>query len=341
MVSFRHHLVTIVAIFLALAVGVALGAGPLRDGATSLLAGQNEELSAERDRLRSELTDATDALSGRDAVIDAFAGEFTDGLLQSITVAVLTLPGAEEDDVTAASSALTAAGAEVVSEAAISDAWAESDLSFRQSFASQVSGYLAESAPADATPEYILSSALAQVMSGGADAELIGQLLIAGDAPFVAEIPEGGADVLIVVGPRAPAELIDWAPVLAAFAATTHTVGIGDGIVLPARDSGSGASTLDSLPAGFTLNLLPFAVAAELAGSGGHWGVAAGAQSAIPPIPLAQGIPSDDQHTVDESEPDADEPGGGETDEATEDAAETEPDAAETDEDEAPASDDE
>ncbi|MDU2059289.1 MAG: copper transporter, partial [Dermabacter sp.] len=32
MIDFRYHLVSLVAVFLALAIGIVLGAGPLRDG---------------------------------------------------------------------------------------------------------------------------------------------------------------------------------------------------------------------------------------------------------------------------------------------------------------------
>ena len=84
MVSFRHHLVSIIAIFLALAVGVALGAGPLRDGATDLMAGQNAEITAERDQLLADRDAATPEIAGRDSVIDAMASSLSDGVLVGV-----------------------------------------------------------------------------------------------------------------------------------------------------------------------------------------------------------------------------------------------------------------
>lgn len=315
MVSFRHHLISIVAIFLALAVGVALGAGPLRDGASNLLVGENENLTAERDQLRADLDAAHSEITDRDSVFSSLAASASDGALRGVSVGLLTIPGAEGEDVDAALAALTAAGAEITAEATVTEAWADSDLAFRQSYSGQVAGYLAERAPTDATPEYVLAAALAQVMAGGSEAELIGELLVAGDSPFVNEVPANSAEVMIVVGPRVMPEMIDWAPVLNAFDATTPTVGIGDGLVLPARATGSAASTVDSLPAAFAVASLPLAAAAELAGTGGHWGVAEGAVSAVPPLPReAQLEPEPSAEPADEAspeptpEPETDEP---------------------------------
>ena len=283
MVSFRHHLVSIIAIFLALAVGVALGAGPLRDGATDLMAGQNAEITAERDQLLADRDAATTEIAGRDSVIDAMASSLSDGVLVGVSVGLLTLPGSEGEDIDAVLAELTAAGASIAFETAVTEDWAAADLAFRQSYSGQVAGYLAERAPSDATPEYVLAAALAQVVTGGEDAATIGELLMAGDAPFVAEVPDVSAAVYVVVGPRVVSDAIDWAPVLSALGVSAPAVGIGDGVTVPARAAGSDASTVDSLPAPFAVDLLPLAVAAEIASDGGHWGVLEDATGLVPP----------------------------------------------------------
>ena len=44
MIDFRYHLVSLVAVFIALAVGIALGAGPLREGISSTLESEVAQL---------------------------------------------------------------------------------------------------------------------------------------------------------------------------------------------------------------------------------------------------------------------------------------------------------
>src|SRR5690625_7376636 len=54
MIDFRYHLVSLISVFLALAVGIVLGAGPLREILGDQLAGQVEQLRTEQDQLRSQ-----------------------------------------------------------------------------------------------------------------------------------------------------------------------------------------------------------------------------------------------------------------------------------------------
>src|SRR5699024_5413268 len=53
-IDFRYHLVSLISVFLALAVGIVLGAGPLRENLGDQLAGQVEQLRTEQDQLRSQ-----------------------------------------------------------------------------------------------------------------------------------------------------------------------------------------------------------------------------------------------------------------------------------------------
>ena len=49
MIDFRYHLVSLISVFLALAVGIALGAGPLKETIGDTLTGQVEVLRGERE----------------------------------------------------------------------------------------------------------------------------------------------------------------------------------------------------------------------------------------------------------------------------------------------------
>ena len=55
-IDFRYHLVSLVSVFLALAVGIVLGAGPLKESIGDTLTGQVEQLRGEKDALRASST---------------------------------------------------------------------------------------------------------------------------------------------------------------------------------------------------------------------------------------------------------------------------------------------
>ena len=55
MIDFRYHVISIVAIFLALATGIALGAGPLGDEFDQQLANQAQQDRQDKEDLRDQL----------------------------------------------------------------------------------------------------------------------------------------------------------------------------------------------------------------------------------------------------------------------------------------------
>lgn len=84
MIDFRYHLVSLISVFLALAVGIVLGAGPLRESLGDQLAGQVEQLRSEQDRLRTE----ADELATRNDQLASFVTDIGPELVAD------TLPGA-------------------------------------------------------------------------------------------------------------------------------------------------------------------------------------------------------------------------------------------------------
>lgn len=97
MIDFRYHIISIVAIFLALATGIALGAGPLKGGI-------DQQLVNEADRDRQDKVDLRDELDQAGLVAtfqDGFATQVAPGLLGSRlagrSVALMLLPGADRD----------------------------------------------------------------------------------------------------------------------------------------------------------------------------------------------------------------------------------------------------
>ena len=77
MIDFRYHLVSLVAVFLALAIGIVLGAGPLRDGVGQTLTAQVEQLRVERDEMRA----SNDALTAENDDLEGFVESSGAGLV--------------------------------------------------------------------------------------------------------------------------------------------------------------------------------------------------------------------------------------------------------------------
>jgi hypothetical protein len=98
-ITFRHHVVTIISVFVALAVGVILGGGPLSE------LGRTEEAPAAQN--------APDEAAGptyEDAFVSAVSPALVTGRLADQQVALVTLPGADESLVQALAEQVVSAG---------------------------------------------------------------------------------------------------------------------------------------------------------------------------------------------------------------------------------------
>ncbi len=100
--TFRHHLTTLVSVFVALAIGIVLGGGLLSDVT---------------DPGPSEVSAATDEATPQAAYADSFTGAVAPtlvaGRLTDRSVALVTVPGADEQAVTALTEQVVAAGGSV------------------------------------------------------------------------------------------------------------------------------------------------------------------------------------------------------------------------------------
>jgi hypothetical protein len=125
LIDFRYHLVSIVSIFLALAVGIVLGAGPLKGDIGTSLTEQTTALRAEKSQLRADLNAARREASARDTFSSAVAPAVVKDRLTGKTVALVVVPGVEADLVKEVTTSLVAAGAKVGSTVTLTDAWAD------------------------------------------------------------------------------------------------------------------------------------------------------------------------------------------------------------------------
>ncbi|HEX6916657.1 MAG TPA: copper transporter [Phycicoccus sp.] len=123
MIDFRYHLVSIVSIFLALAVGIVLGAGPLQGEIGDTLGKEVAGLRADKARLNNELASAQAGIDGRDGYIEATNPRILPGALAGRTVAIVELPAADAAVTESTVKSLGTAGARVVSTTTLTENW--------------------------------------------------------------------------------------------------------------------------------------------------------------------------------------------------------------------------
>lgn len=147
MIDFRYHLVSLVAVFMALAVGIVLGAGPLGQEISSTLEGQVKDLREERNGLRAQLEQADDREALKDQAFGIVTPTLTADQLTDRRVGIITLPGADRNIVGQVQDQLSGAGASVVLTVRLGDAWHDPEAAATRHEAA------AEVAPEVADPE--------------------------------------------------------------------------------------------------------------------------------------------------------------------------------------------
>lgn len=117
MISLRQHAISLIAVFLALAIGLFLGSGFIGDRVNALT-------GTDRDRI-GKLQDERDVLERQINVANGFIGGVTpllvDGRLGKRSVLVVTAPGAADADVEAVKELISAAGASFSGQLGLTD----------------------------------------------------------------------------------------------------------------------------------------------------------------------------------------------------------------------------
>lgn len=110
MIDFRYHLVSLVAVFIALAIGIVLGAGPLREGISETLDEEVGQLRTERTELRRELEVQSQQAAAKDEAVDLLSPRGVAGTLNGTRVTMVVLPGADRNDIALLEDRLSEAG---------------------------------------------------------------------------------------------------------------------------------------------------------------------------------------------------------------------------------------
>jgi hypothetical protein len=311
MVDFRYHLVSIIAVFLALAVGIVLGTTTINPGVVSNLEGQVKRLTNDKDNANTK----NDELQKKLDTDSQFAREVmplaVTGRLAEQRVVIVSLPGAPNDVRDGVQRALQSAGATVSGRVRLQDKLVDPSQSEAvTSAAREASGALP---PPVGSPVQQVATLLAEVLtttdidappslSPTAEpspivAALVGAdlLRVEGDAPtpvstlvFVAPAPPQTLAADAEVRVKAVNEIVSALSRRARAVLATPSGGGEPGGVLEAlrRDPAlsTDVSSVDNAdqPAGQTA--LVFALVERLKGRFGHYGSGPGAESAIPDI---------------------------------------------------------
>ena len=201
MIDFRYHLVSIASVFLALAVGIVLGAGPLKGTIGDTLTSEVTRLRDDANALRADLSAAEGQLAARDDAIEELRPLVVQELLTGASVSLLVLPGASDSSVEAAATSLADADAEIPSTVRLESSWVSvdpPDEADRTAAASDLRQQFATEVPVGASSDEVIAVALGWALGRP---PLAGPADLPPDAPIG---PTGTAEP--TVGPTGPVD---------------------------------------------------------------------------------------------------------------------------------------
>lgn len=116
MIDFRYHVVSIVAVFLALAIGIVLGSTELQGTTIDVLKNTSQQVKSQYDAAHARNVELNQQLAADQAMMQADGPRLLDGLLSGQRVVLVSAPGAPGSVVNGLTSALRQAGATVTGQ---------------------------------------------------------------------------------------------------------------------------------------------------------------------------------------------------------------------------------
>lgn len=318
MIDFRYHVVSIVAVFLALAVGIVLGAGPLKEDLGSTLTSQVTQLRQEKSTLRDQLKASQKMVAQRDTYAELTGAAVVAGQLVDKKVALVLLPGADGGLVKRTTRSLLGAGATVVTVVSLTKDWADPSKATERSEAVKPLARLVNIEPPLTSvrrlPGMVLARALYGSERGGKakpEATVTNRQVLTGlkDAGLITFDPEQNSAVssTVVISGSLPDDQTDRSArgelylelfsslagagrqsVLASGHGQTDSPAVADPIVATVRaDAAVSAliSTVDDVDLSMGQSTLVLALRGEYDGTNGHYGLADDATAVSPRVP--------------------------------------------------------
>jgi Copper transport outer membrane protein, MctB len=328
-IDFRYHLVSIVAVFLALAIGIVLGSTELQGPAFSVLNSTTGKLQNELDQASSQRDAAQQQASLGEQYAQAVQPVVLSGLLAGQRLLIVTEPGASASAVAGISSAAVEAGATVTGQIALQNKFFDASATTQDSL-NQVNLDMAAHAEIalqagetyqQQAAQVIASQVLAKstgsqttVKQPSSGSESYAQPVLAAYAYLgfltISEQPYTQATLAVIVTPQtAPSDgsadpldqvLVPVAEELAAASSATVVAGTSAGsgpgspiAVLRSNNVSNQVSTVDDadLVAGQTVVIQALAVLLN-GGKAGSYGFTANGASAVAPTPAPTPAPS-------------------------------------------------
>lgn len=320
-VDFRYHLVSIIAIFLALALGIVVGTTALNGALLDNLEDSIGTLTADKRALETDVSGLRDLVAANDQLVEQLSERAVAGVLTGERVVLVSSPTAPTQVRDALVPLLEAAGAEVAGEVRLRPDLADPERAVQiDALISEVATEDVDLTGADTPAEraaVVLAAALVRPRDqdaslGAAEATAVLQTFAQADLLDVEGDP-GARSTLAVVLAQAPDPSPDpvRAPlqtqVLVAMADALDDAGSGalvaaplaateEGGVLDAvRDDGSlsgRVSTVDGLERPNGLLAVVLALREQSAGGAGRYGTGPGVSGPLPVLPLPAAPPS-------------------------------------------------
>jgi hypothetical protein len=263
-IDFRYHLVSIVAVFLALAIGIVIGSTSVLKGA--VLSGLQKTSAAEKSRIDSlyaQNGQLKQQLNAAESFASASEHVLLDGLLAGQRVVLVEAPGAPGSVVSGVQNALTTAGATVTGQvqfqAQFFSTGAASDLDTLNRQLTPAGVTLRAGSPQAAAGQLIASAILAkdtpdQPLTGNADSadQTILNGYAAGGYLSTSPRPADRATLAVVIIPATPPSTSDANVASQNLVTLAQQLNLADsGTVVAGQVTGSGAgSAIDVMRAG-------------------------------------------------------------------------------------------
>ena len=317
MIDFRYHLVSIVAIFIALAVGIVLGAGPLQQQLGQTLTSQVSQLRADKADLRSQLDTQQHKIDAADEFASSVTPDLVSSRLGGRSVVLLLMPGADSavaDDVT---KTLQTAGARINGRVKLASAWADPDtgkVTFRDQLSSNLGPLVGSSAdpaaPVNERMAAILAKALVastvtdadhsteqsnQALSGLREAGLLSvqgadpkpaTLVVAVAAEPDTKASDDARKAVLGTLTTTLRGLDEASSGVVAVGSTVSTEPIGlIGTLRADRSVAGKVSSVDDIALAMGRIATVFALRQQMVGQAGQYGTGVGATAVLPPLP--------------------------------------------------------
>jgi hypothetical protein len=315
-IDFRYHLVSIIAIFLALALGLVVGASALRGPLVDQLKNRSSQLEKDNEGLRNQ-NRSLDQMNGYDnQVVDGVAPQVVNGQLKGESVLFIEAPGADDQMRAKTADLVSKAGARISGFVTLQDKFLDGNqLTTLSELTDQLKPVSLEF-PSDASPYDRVAIELASVLATreesitGREDPAAGQVLsgfkTAGFLNYSGQ-PANRATLAIVIAPAAASSdknadaenkaLVALPLALSGYASGTVAVGNADaaadgGMIKAIRDESKAedhVSTVDTADSASGRLTTVFALSYAKQGKTGDYGIGPRRDGPLPtPVPTVQ-----------------------------------------------------